>query len=230
MSDDEDPKYRDLTHMLDDELFYQGIGEDGSFHFLTNMVISKPQARITERYLMAVALTEICYKYGMGMVLYFPMPSMPAKPRLPETAGLIWDACLQAYGRLPALVYVPYVWGPVDKRAWELQSGKGTSVPYSTRRSDRLISLNARTGSIMRKDIVMPVDLTFSLEIPVTHLEAFHTAFPNEQAGFRDIEWLWGDRRWMHGRARYPAQGLSWMAQRFPSAGSTSQRDAEWLV
>ncbi|KAL8680693.1 MAG: hypothetical protein Q9186_003133 [Xanthomendoza sp. 1 TL-2023] len=176
MGTQRNPDYRLITKLLEDESFYQGIEKDGSFKLLSNIALVRPpNAYITERYLVAIALTEVCRKYGRGKVtkartllymsetdhspieiLYLPMP-LPTKPS--ESAQNvdqeIWDVCLQVHGRLPALVYVPHDWTPVEKRIWDSWEAK-----------DRLISLNARAGPIMRKDIVLPLDLIFTLHTP----------------------------------------------------------------
>lgn len=73
--------------------------------------------------------------------------------------------------RMPKLIYIPFVWDDREKSIWAEMSHKGTVCPsreegpgicqLTRRASDRHFLLSARSGSIARKDIVMPIDLTY---------------------------------------------------------------------
>lgn len=71
------PAMTDSKHtifsLMPDECFFQGIDEKGRLEFRTQISLNAPKsAFVSERYLAAVAMTEICRKYGKGKVLGAP--------------------------------------------------------------------------------------------------------------------------------------------------------------
>ncbi|KAL8883030.1 MAG: hypothetical protein Q9198_000068 [Flavoplaca austrocitrina] len=88
---------RTFAQLQHDELFYQGTNPDGSFKLLTDVILGGlADHYMSERYLMAMAMTEQCRVYGRGKLLYVPLPLPKSLPQgAPDSEKEIWDECLQ---------------------------------------------------------------------------------------------------------------------------------------
>ncbi|KAL8854855.1 MAG: hypothetical protein Q9221_000361 [Calogaya cf. arnoldii] len=146
---------RGLPSLRENEPFYLGVRGD-RFYLRTNVVTLKPSNQYIENgQLAALSLTEVCRKYRIGKFAYLPKGPKLTMPPVKQsdksnTDRQILDQALQAFYRLPTVVFIPQVWNEVDMGAWD-----------GMKPLERLASLNAYGGGIRRKDMVLPLDLTF---------------------------------------------------------------------
>ncbi|KAL8651116.1 MAG: hypothetical protein Q9210_003436 [Variospora velana] len=136
---------------------YDGTDQEGrlkfSGYFLENNGgVHQSWKLLEERYLVALALTEVCCEVRQGKVLYFPMrEDLPGKRSWLEPQAKCENTTI--FHRLPKLLYTPLKWEDEDVTIWTEMSHQ-----------DRLALLNARAGPIRRTDPVMPVDLVWEDE------------------------------------------------------------------
>lgn len=88
------------------------------------------------------------------------------------------------YYRMPDLVYIPFSWGERDKANWLAMDHEGVCSLLEVKLPsdcingfisilDRQLLLNARSEIIMRKEVVMPIDLTYD---PIKYVKCYPAA------------------------------------------------------
>lgn len=129
-----------LDEISPTEPIFRGVDAEGSFLFRKDLLNNHAEANkdrdrlLTERDLVAMALTEVCCKLGRGkigslelerahatlitspQVFYFPM-SAAIHPRT-KVEKTVWEQNACIYHRLPKLIYVPLIWDKEDQTIW----------------------------------------------------------------------------------------------------------------
>ncbi|KAI4266182.1 MAG: hypothetical protein L6R38_008900 [Xanthoria sp. 2 TBL-2021] len=120
-----------ITSLKDNESFYLGVDGD-HFNLRDNVISLKPANQyIEEGQLAAVSLTEQCRQYRIGKFAYLPKgPELTVPPVKSSDKSnndeQILEQALQAFHRLPTMVFVPQVWNEVDMGSWDRMKHKGT--------------------------------------------------------------------------------------------------------
>ncbi|KAL8809434.1 MAG: hypothetical protein Q9200_003425 [Gallowayella weberi] len=155
----------------------EGMDAEGQFKLPTligNRAAGPWEAKcfpLTDRYLIALILTECCCNERKGKLFYIPMEDRIGKRKhLKNNKELTENACI--YHRLPKLLYYPMPWDEEECNLWRAMA-----------HTDRLQLLNARGGALPRGKYVMPIDLIFDTSEKVyVRLNAYNDAESGCQA------------------------------------------------
>ncbi|KAL8834530.1 MAG: hypothetical protein Q9170_003712 [Blastenia crenularia] len=156
-----------LDELPPTQVIDEGIDDEGGLKFCSNWLLKGPQGtwwKPDDNFIVALALTEACCKFGKGKVYWVPM----AYGYAPEF-NVVDTAFLFAHSQAPKLLYEPCRWGEDEKSDWENMS-----------HSDRLAHCNGWIGLIPGLMPVMPIELTYNT---VERANIRFKARNNEEAG-----------------------------------------------
>ncbi|KAL8927757.1 MAG: hypothetical protein Q9208_002173 [Pyrenodesmia sp. 3 TL-2023] len=153
--DEDDPYLRlNLSGLAQSKPVYLGLDSNAGLRFRQNLFVSGMSTNapyLRGMSTVALGLNEACCQRGKGKVFMVAMlDSVPPLKGHTAEARKASRNVVRAFYRMPKLVYVPLRWSKKDQADWN-----------SMTHTNRYLTLNARAGALMYKDLVMPVDLVY---------------------------------------------------------------------